>query len=311
VTSPVHQAPGQQVIPSPVHQASELPTNPDTGHQIPPKEILQDLPGLPPPADQLQIGFQEDLGRITSLSTSEPEKQQLLLPPSPPPVPAQQQLIVSPSQEISLLDAPAAQQSLIPISQELTLPDAPSNNPIHLPISKEVSFTEAPQLHFGQADIERNYWADSPPNVPGLVKKFENLLVDLEEVPNQWNTERSRTSRSPSSTHNTSSLHSAISYRMSPPGKQPLRPDPDNTPLHRQQAEAGQPRILPTWEPDVRAEAGPSRTFQARQSAWQAEPEPPRPQGPWEPPRQDARADPANFFRPNTTFPTYGGGQYP
>jgi hypothetical protein len=313
--SPVQQASGQQIVAaaSPVHQASTW-TSPV--HQAPPREILQDLPGLPQPVEQLQIEPPEEQGRVTSLSTPEPEAQRLLLPaagesaatqPTTPVKDDQHQLIVPPSQEITLPDAPAKQistgesqqQALIPISKELTITDTPAETQIALPISKEVTFTEAPRLHspepgfdLAQFEVERNYWGESPPSVPGLVKKFENLLVDLDS-PNQWNTEHSGTARASSSTYSTSSEHSSESstHRMSPSGKQPQKPEAADPP-HRQ-SEAGSSRPRPTWEPIRTAGAGPSRMA-------------------WEPTGHNASADPAEFFKPRNTFTTYGcnAGRY-
>jgi hypothetical protein len=353
VTSPVQQAPEQQVVTSPVYQA---PSGARPVHQAPPRELLQGFPEPPPPATPLQIEPLEEQGKITSPSTPDSEPQQALLP-APGPTELQtttagneRQLIVPPSRDITLPDAPTEREhSLIPFSQELYIPNAPADNQIVArPFSREVTFTEAPILFSTEIDVERNYWAESPPNVPGLVKKFEDLLVDV-SIPDQWNTEHSRTGHSSSSTHSTSSLHSPDSDRMSPSGKQPQRPDPPGVSQQPRQAEAAPSRRLPTWAPDERAEAGPSRTVPTWQTARQPEADPARPHmawepswqtasqpgtGPsrphmaweptrqpepepfrshlaWEPARQDARTDQTKFFKPSTTFPTYGGGQYP
>jgi hypothetical protein len=359
-TSPVHQAPSEA---SPVQQASlpqvlpNLPALPEPLRQLQIEGRQQpDLLGPPtevePSSSQSRALVQsspEQQDRITSLSSPEPTNdQQALVPasqavvlPGDPPE-QQQQLLIPASQELTLPDAQAINtpQAVLPTSLEITLPDAQPESPQLplIPISQEVTLTDAPRLPSPGSkqllidtldfDVERNYWAEPPPTVPQLVKKFEHLLVDV-DTPNQWNTENSNTARFSSSTTTSPHRSSHSSPRqMSPAGKQPQRPEAMESPFTKPQQSAGaalpysqntqsrplyppageerpyQPPPPPGWPPggpsnDARRyyhpsnEAGPSRT--RHPTAW--------------PPQDNTAA--TEFFRQSNTFPTYGGARYP
>jgi hypothetical protein len=173
---------------------------------------------------------------------------------------------------------PATPQPVVPISQEVTLTDATESikstelllyDPPPPPAAnRELFLPDAPVNFF---EIEHNHWAEPTISEPELVKKFSNLLVDI-DVPDQWKSERAfpefpSNSTSPQSESSYSSESSSEDHKMST-GKQPQRG----------------PQL---------GEAGPSQ-YQPAQ-AWQD---------------QDDTASHYSF-KPTTSFPLHQGGTYP
>jgi hypothetical protein len=214
------------------------------------KQILGSLPELPAPEKQLQIEPLAEEGRITSLSTPEPSAIELL------PSPVIQDLVPT-TTEITLPDAPIElpiagnfpQVVSAPISHELELPHQPlavepstvsrelelTDQPVE-PVNSDLALEDAPPINSSHRlplevpldlyDFERNHWPE-PSNEPELVHRFENLLV--EEEPNQWNTERTRTKPYSSATSSPTSHPSMAEAGPSNYGRrqgraQPARP---------------------------------------------------------------------------------------
>jgi hypothetical protein len=286
--SPVLQAPAQQA-----------------------RQLLPNLPELLAPAAPLQIEPAESTtqARLTSLSTPETEDDRQLLPrlaappaeeqritslstPEPreielPPSPLTQSLVPA-STKITLSDAPV-EPPAEPVSQEIALPDvAPPSPPPAVPFSREVTLDDAPpqtvrQTSFDLSDIDRNHWAESHENVPSLVRRFEELLVD-NTSPNQWNMEHSQDRSYPSSTSSLASYPSGfteIDAAMSVE-KRPQRDPPS--------ADAG-----PSSYGGRQGRAQPGPSTSTRGQYW-----------------ADAEgSNPSQVFRPSTHFTMRDGSQYP